>query len=299
MEQHCRSYLHFLALEKNASRNTIASYELDLKRYVVFLRKHRVRSLRAIDGTTTTQFLTALRDEGLSPRSVTRTLSAIRGFHKFLIGDGIAKLDPTEMIDAPKLPRTLPDVLTQNEVDAILNQPNPSAEDKKNLWLRDKSLLETMYASGLRVSEVTGLKQSHVLAEELLLRVFGKGSKERLVPIGGSALRWIEQYTKECRAMLAQRDSGDALFLNVRGKPLTRMSVWNIVHAYTKRAGIKKEVHPHTFRHSFATHLLEGGADLRAVQEMLGHADIATTQIYTHIDREYLKEVHRTFHPRG
>jgi integrase/recombinase XerD len=203
------------------------------------------------------------------------------------------------MIDAPKLPRTLPGVLTQNEVDAILNQPNPSAVDKKNLWLRDKALLETMYASGLRVSEVTGLKQSNVMDEEMLLRVFGKGSKERLVPIGGSALRWIERYTKECRAMLAQRDSGDALFLNVRGKPLTRMSVWNIVNSCTKRAGIRKDVHPHTFRHSFATHLLEGGADLRAVQEMLGHVDIATTQIYTHIDREYLKEVHRTFHPRG
>ena len=300
MKEHCKEYLHYLVLEKNASRNTIASYKLDLNRYVAFLEHNKVRNVNAITESDATRFLGSLRERQLSPRSITRTLSAIKGFHKFLVGDGVTKLNPTESVDAPKLPRSLPDVLTQPEIEAILTQPSASLKDKKNLWLRDKALLETMYASGLRVSEVIGLKQSNILAEETLIRVFGKGSKERIVPIGGSALRWIDRYKKECRLLLAHRGaSEDVLFLNARGMPMSRMAVWNIVQSNTKKAGIKKEVHPHTFRHSFATHLLEGGADLRAVQEMLGHSDIATTQIYTHIDREYLKEVHRTFHPRG
>ncbi len=300
MIEHCRSYLHYLALEKNASRNTIASYTLDLKRYLAFLETKSIGSVNAIRESHTSEFLGTLHREGLSPRSVTRALSAIKGFHKFLVGDGVTRNDPTELVDAPKLPRSLPDVLTQPEVDKILNQPHATEKDKKNLWLRDKAMLETMYASGLRVSEVVGLKQSHLLGEEMLVRVFGKGSKERVVPIGGSALRWIERYRKECRVLLATRgNSADALFLNARGTPMSRMAVWNIVQQAAAKAGIGKEVHPHTFRHSFATHLLEGGADLRAVQEMLGHVDISTTQIYTHIDREYLKEVHRTFHPRS
>ncbi len=300
MKEHCTGYLHYLALEKNASQNTIASYKLDLNRYMAFLEHNHVRTVDAITELDATRFLGSLQEEHLSPRSITRTLSAIKGFHKFLVGDGAAKLNPTESMDAPKLPRSLPDVLTQPEIEAILNQPSPSPKDRKNLWLRDKALLETMYASGLRVSEVTGLKQANILASETLIRVFGKGSKERIVPIGGSALRWIDRYKTECRPLLARRgESQDALFLNARGTSMSRMAVWNIVQVCSMKAGIGKEVHPHTFRHSFATHLLEGGADLRAVQEMLGHADIATTQIYTHIDREYLKEVHRTFHPRG
>jgi integrase/recombinase XerD len=157
-----------------------------------------------------------------------------------------------------------------------------------------------LYATGIRVSELLSLKQADVLADEEIIRVFGKGSKERIVPIGKPALQWIDCYRREVRMLLQSRGrSQDALFLNARGTPMTRMAIWNIVKAYTRKAGITKEVHPHTFRHSFATHLLEGGADLRAVQEMLGHSDITTTQIYTHVDREYLKEVHRTFHPRG
>lgn len=300
MRTHCKEYLHYLVLEKNASRNTIASYTLDLNRYVAFLEHNNVQNVNAITESDATQFLRSLRERQLSPRSITRTLSAIKGFHKFLVGDGVTKLNPTESVDAPKLPSSLPDVLSQPEIEAILKQPSASINDRKNLWVRDKALLETMYASGLRVSELIGLKQSNILTEETLVRVFGKGSKERIVPIGGSALRWIARYKKECRPLLTLRgDSEDALFLNARGTPMSRMAVWNIVQTNTKKAGIHKEVHPHTFRHSFATHLLEGGADLRAVQEMLGHSDIATTQIYTHIDREYLKEVHRTFHPRG
>ena len=300
MNRYCADYLHYLALEKNAAQNTIASYKLDIARYLKFLESIRIDSLDQVTDRHTSQFLMTLRAAGLSPRSVTRCFSAIKGFHKFLVGDGITKHNPTDAIDTPKLARTLPDVLSQDEIEAILNQPASSAHDKRRLWLRDRAVLEVLYATGIRVSELITLKQSDIAAEQGIIRVYGKGSKERLVPIGRSALRWVARYKSECRALLQWRGTTqDALFLNARGMPMTRMAIWKIVQAYTKKAGIAKEVHPHTFRHSFATHLLEGGADLRAVQEMLGHSDISTTQIYTHIDREYLKEVHRTFHPRG
>ncbi len=300
MNDHVRDYLHYLQLEKNVSENTIASYTHDIKRYVEYLQHQHVEGLERVTERHMSRYIALLHRNGLSPRSVTRSLSAIKGFHKFLVGDGVVRANPTENIDRPKLPRSLPDVLTQSEVDTILNRPAPSPRDKRHLWLRDKAILETLYATGMRVSETVGLRQANVLADEGLVRVFGKGSKERIVPIGGSALRWIARYRQEARPLLLKRGkSQDALFLNARGTSMTRMSIWNIVREYSTKAGITKDVHPHTFRHSFATHLLEGGADLRAVQEMLGHSDISTTQIYTHIDREYLKEVHRTFHPRG
>jgi integrase/recombinase XerD len=300
MNRYCNQYLHFLVLEKNAAPNTIASYKFDLSRYLEFLERNNIRDVAKVTEGHTSHYLRTLHDRGLSPRSVTRAFSAIKGFHKFLVGDGVAKTDPTTSIDAPKLARTLPDVLSQDEVESILRQPVPAPEDKRNLWMRDKTILEVLYATGIRVSELISLKQSSILKEEEIIRVYGKGSKERIVPIGTPALDWIDRYQKECRiGLLRHGTSQDALFLNVRGTPMTRMAIWNIVQTYTAKAGVTKEVHPHTFRHSFATHLLEGGADLRAVQEMLGHSDISTTQIYTHIDREYLKEVHRTFHPRG
>jgi integrase/recombinase XerD len=297
-------YLHFLSLEKNASRNTIASYRLDLQRYVSFLVDGSVNDVKDVTEEQAAGFLRTLRDRGLSPRSVTRCLSSLKGFHKFLVAEGMATQNPVEGIDAPKLERALPDVLSPSEVESILNQCQREAQAgggaKRMLWLRDRAILEVLYATGMRVSELILLRQQDIAEDQGIVRVFGKGSKERLVPIGRPALRWIAHYRAECRSLLGSRGSGqDVLFLNARGKPMTRMAIWKIVQAYTRKAGIKKEVHPHTFRHSFATHLLEGGADLRAVQEMLGHSDISTTQIYTHIDREYLKEVHRTFHPRG
>jgi integrase/recombinase XerD len=300
VKRHRDAYLHYLALEKNASPNTIASYGLDLDRYLGFLEREGVASPGRVTEQHTHRFLRSLTSAGLAPRSVTRTVSAIKGFHKFLLADGVARTDPTGTIESPKLSRSLPDVLNQAEMDRILHQPAPAVQDRRQLWIRDKAILEVLYATGIRVSELIKLRQQHIQPNPGIIRVFGKGSKERLVPIGKSALRWIERYQKECRAFLAERGAAqDALFLNARGRPMTRMAIWNIVQEYAQRAGIRKEVHPHTFRHSFATHLLEGGADLRAVQEMLGHSDISTTQIYTHIDREYLKEVHRTFHPRG
>ena len=300
MNRYCEDYLHFLELEKNAASNTIASYRLEITRYLRFLGHTDVTAPDEITELHASKFLSSLRDTGLSPRSITRAFSAIKGFHKFLVGDGVTENNPMLTIDTPKLARTLPDVLNPDEIELILNQPAPSARDRRNLWLRDKTVLEVLYATGIRVSELLSLKQADVLADEEIIRVFGKGSKERIVPIGKPALQWIDRYKWEVRVLLQSRGrSQDAIFLNARGTPMTRMAIWNIVKAYTRKAGIAKEVHPHTFRHSFATHLLEGGADLRAVQEMLGHSDITTTQIYTHVDREYLKEVHRTFHPRG
>jgi integrase/recombinase XerD len=300
VKHHCEEYLHYLTLEKNASPNTIASYSFDLTRYLDFLASRHIRDLKQVTADVASEFLQTLHNQGLSPRSVMRSFSAVRGFHRFLLGDGVVPHDPTQSIDTPKVARTLPGVLSQDEVERILAQPAPSGNDRKMLWVRDRAILEVLYATGIRVSELIRMKIHDVSAETGIVRVFGKGSKERLVPIGPSALSWIARYKRDARLLLQRRGAAhDTLFLNARGSPLTRMAIWKIVQTYVRKAKISKDVHPHTFRHSFATHLLEGGADLRAVQEMLGHSDIATTQIYTHIDREYLKEVHRTFHPRG
>ncbi len=300
MKGYLDRYLHFLSLEKNASPNTLASYRLDITRYLAFLQSRQVTDLRGISSDHVARFLGELRERKLSPRSVNRSFSAIKGFHKFLLIEGLVRVNPTDAVTPPRLGRTLPGVLTPEEVAMILQQPRVSEQDRRSLWLRDRAILETLYATGMRVSELITVRQADLEAEQEIVRVFGKGSKERLVPIGKSALRWIERYRTECRSRLLKRGvAQDVLFLNARGAPMTRMAVWKIVQNYAQRSGIGKEVHPHTFRHSFATHLLEGGADLRAVQEMLGHSDISTTQVYTHIDREYLKEVHRTFHPRA
>ncbi len=296
MKHHLRSYIHFLELEKDASPNTVESYKIDLNRYLESLDMQGISSIVKVQEEHVAKYLFMLREFDLSPRTITRNLSSIKMFHKFLVRESIVTHNPAENIEPPKLPKELPDVLNQDEVETILNQPNTI----EKLGIRDKAILETLYATGMRVTELITLKQSGVFREEEIVRVFGKGSKERLIPIGRSALNWIDKYIQEVRHLLAVKVSGqDVLFLNARGKPMSRMAVWNIVKTYTLKSGINKEVHPHTFRHSFATHLLEGGADLRAVQEMLGHSDISTTQIYTHIDREYLKEVHKTFHPRG
>ncbi|MCW8961713.1 MAG: site-specific tyrosine recombinase XerD, partial [Ignavibacteriaceae bacterium] len=241
-------------------------------------------------------FFVILTKLGLSSRSAARYYSSIKGFFGYLFSSGYIKINPMEKISAPKVSRILPNVLNINEIENILSGPDVS----KKLGLRDKALLETFYACGLRVSELINLKLSDLFLNEEMIRVFGKGSKERFVPIGSSAINWIGEYLKAGRPLLEKKaKSQHVLFLNNRGTKLSRMGVWKIVKKYAQLAGIQKEVHPHTFRHSFATHLLEGGADLRAVQEMLGHVDISTTQIYTHIDRDYIKQVHRDFHPRG
>ncbi|HEX2865739.1 MAG TPA: site-specific tyrosine recombinase XerD [Ignavibacteriales bacterium] len=289
-------YLTVLKLEKNLSENTIAGYRNDLMNLVSFASERGVSDESDIDYRLLSDFYKMLSDIGVAGTTSARYMSSHKGYFEYLLSADYIKSNPVEKIMPPKLSRRLPEVLTFTEVEKILSRP----EEDTTLGLRDKALLEVLYASGLRVSEATGLHLNDLFLKEEVIRVFGKGSKERLVPIGSSAIMSVTEYLKRSRPMLERKmKSMNILFLNSRGTKLSRMGVWKIVDRYTKEAKVLKEVHPHTFRHSFATHLLEGGADLRAVQEMLGHADISTTQIYTHIDREYIKQVHRDCHPRG
>jgi len=296
MDIFIREYLASLKLERNLSENTIASYKNDLSSLVNFLTDSGINDPSEITSQRLNDFFGLLTKLGLSSRSSARYYSSIKGFFGYLFSSSYLERNPMEKISAPKVSKNLPNVLNINEIENILSEPDVN----KKLGLRDKALLETFYACGLRVSELINLKISDLFLNEEMIRVFGKGSKQRFIPIGSSAIKWIEEYLKSSRPLLEKKaKSQHILFLNNRGTKLSRMGIWKIVKNYATLAGIKKEVHPHTFRHSFATHLLEGGADLRAVQEMLGHVDISTTQIYTHIDRDYIKQVHRDFHPRG
>lgn len=289
-------YLTILKLEKNLSENTIVSYRNDLANLINFARDRDITDENEIDYKVILEFYKMLSDMGISSATSARYLSSHKGFFEYLLSNNYIKRNPVDKLTVPRRSRKLPQVLSFNEVERILQAPDTDTL----LGLRDKALLETMYASGLRVSEAIGLNQNDMFLNEELIRVFGKGSKERLVPIGQSAIEAIGSYLLHSRPMLEKKGkSFSTVFLNSRGTRLSRMGVWKIVDRYAREAEVLKEVHPHTFRHSFATHLLEGGADLRAVQEMLGHADISTTQIYTHIDREYIKQVHRDCHPRG
>lgn len=296
MDVFLKEYLTILKLEKNLSDNTTSSYKNDLSSFFKFLDEYKINDPSEIKTDHIRCFFNFLKDIGLTSSSAARYFSSLKGFFSYLFKNNYIIRNPMEKLSAPKLSKNLPSVLTIQEIDSILSKPDTN--DK--FGLRDKSLLEVFYACGLRVSELINLKLSSLYFNEEIIRVFGKGSKERLVPIGQSAIGWTEKYLKFSRPLLIKGiKSENYLYLNSRGTKLSRMGIWKIVDKYAKEAGITKEVHPHTFRHSFATHLLEGGADLRAVQEMLGHADISTTQIYTHIDREYIKQEHKQYHPRG
>lgn len=296
MEIFLKEYLTHLKLEKNLSVNTISSYRNDLTAFLSFLKDKNIIDPSEVNPEHISSFFKLLNELGLSGTSSARYFSSLKGFFLFLIKNKYILKNPIEKISAPKLSKKLPSVLDISEVEKILSQPDIS--DK--FGLRDKAMLELFYACGTRVSELINLKISDLFFSDEIIRVFGKGSKERLIPIGSSAIKWINDYLKLSRPLLMKKSkSENYLFLNSRSSKLSRMGVWKIIDRYVKEAGIEKEVHPHTFRHSFATHLLEGGADLRAVQEMLGHADISTTQIYTHIDRDYIKQVHKQYHPRG
>jgi len=285
----------FVSLEQGLSPRTIEAYERDLARFAEYADVKGVAAPLDITARLLREYVYHLKDLGLSPASIRRNVSAVRTYFRFLTGDGIVVRDPSERLETPKRWRTLPDVLSVDEVQRLLAAP--TMDD--TLVFRDRALLELAYGAGLRVSEWISLGVRDLMLEEGLVRVFGKGSKERLVPIGRSAIGAVAIYLRELRPRLEKGEGKGILFLNARGRPLTRMGAWKILRGYVERAGIEKHVSPHTLRHSFATHLLEGGADLRAVQEMLGHVDIATTQIYTHVDREYLRQVHRSYHPRG
>ena len=296
MEAFLKEYLSILKLERNLSENTIESYKNDILSLLNFLDEKSVSDLSEVKPAQLNDFFRILNKLGLTSRTAARYYSSIKGFFNYLYLNKYILKNPVEKLSAPKISRNLPVVLTINEIEKILSVPD--IDDK--LGLRDKALLELLYACGIRVSELINLKIFDLFFDEEIIRVFGKGSKERIVPVGSSAVKWVNEYLKKSRPLLEKKmKSENILFLNVRGTKLSRMGIWKIISKYSKAAGIKKEVHPHTFRHSFATHLLEGGADLRAVQEMLGHADISTTQIYTHIDREFIKQVHKDYHPRG
>lgn len=288
------SFLAFMQLEKTLSQNTIESYRYDLERLSAYFKQRHINAITGVNTDILSKYLQVLFDIGFAASSIQRTLSSIRGYYGFLVSEGTIKEDPTELLEGPRHGRYLPTVLSVDEIMLIFNK----IDTKKRGGLRDRAMIETLYATGMRVSELASFTFEQLLSEEKLIRVIGKGSKERLVPIGDIALHWIKEYYEVERSFLAKPGSDSTVFLNFRGTPLSRMGIWKIIHKYINLAGITKKVSPHTFRHSFATHLLEGGADLRIVQEMLGHANIVTTEIYTHIDREYLKEVHRSFHPR-
>jgi len=289
------SFTDYLALERGASRNTIAAYGRDLQHLIQFLKS---RGVEAPDRATTPQlrdFVFHLKDLGLAATSIRRHVSAVRTYYRFLVAEGHVVRDPTERLATPKKWRALPTVLTVAEVERLMAAPH--ADDP--LALRDRALLEFAYATGSRVSELVGIGLADVLYDEGLARLFGKGSKERLVPVGRRALGAVALWVREIRPRLEKGGGRGRLFLNARGTPLSRVGAWGIIRKSARAAGLSKRVTPHTLRHTFATHLLEGGADLRAVQEMLGHADLGTTQLYTRVDREYLRSVHRTYHPRA
>jgi integrase/recombinase XerD len=285
----------YLTLELGTSPLTLEAYRRDVERLVDYARTKGAMAPGDLTSKTLREFVYHLKDVGLAPASIRRNVSAVRTYFRFLLSDGVVARDPSERLDTPKRWRTLPDVLTVDEINRLIAAP--TLDDP--FVFRDRAMLELAYGAGLRVSEWIGLGMRDVLMEDKLVRVFGKGSKERLVPIGRSAIGAVATYLRELRPKLEKGTGQGVLFLNARGEPLSRMGAWKILRKYVERAGITKEVSPHTLRHSFATHLLERGADLRAVQEMLGHADISTTQIYTHVDREYLRKIHKQFHPRA
>jgi len=291
---HLERFRDYLALEAGNSGHTVESYLRDITRLAEYATSKGVKVPEQLSAAQLRDFIYFLKDLGLAPTTIRRQISAIRTYFKFLVGEGIAARDPSERIESPKRWRTLPAVLTVPEIDKLLAAPNTD----EPLAIRDRALLEFAYATGVRVSELVALKLQDIMFEDGVARVFGKGAKERLVPVGRRALGAVSLYAREIRPTLDRGKTRGFLFLNARGSPLSRVGAWGVIKATARRAGLTKRVTPHTLRHTFATHLLEGGADLRAVQEMLGHVDLSTTQLYTHVDRDYLRTVHKSYHPR-
>ena len=288
-------YLNYLLIEKGLSEKTLDSYGSDMARYLTFLENSGIKHISDADTSAILKHLISMRDAGLGAKSRARHLVTIRGFYRFLVQEKILKHDPTRLIDLPKSGLKLPDVLSIEEVRLFLNIP----DTKTPIGSRDSAMIELLYAAGLRVSELVNLKLQDVNLEAGFVRVFGKGSKERIVPIGLFAKEKIDDYLKTARPLMLKNIPSRYLFVARAGKPMTRQGFWKLIKRYALRGGFNKKITPHTLRHSFASHLLEGGADLRAVQVMLGHVDISTTQIYTHVAREHLIKIHEKFHPRG
>jgi len=289
------SFLEYLSVERGLAKNTIEAYKRDLKSFICYLRKKDISNTNCVNRTTIVSYLLLMQKNGKASSSTSRACAAIKSFYQFLFREHIIKEDPTVNLDSPKLEHRLPKVLTIQEVEKLLSQPDMT----NPLGIRDRSMLELLYATGMRVSELISISIEDVNLEVGFLRCIGKGSKERIIPVGYVALKYLKQYISIAREQLLNGKESKILFLNRQGNTMTRQGFWKIINKYSKKAGIYKKITPHTLRHSFATHLLENGADLRAVQEMLGHADISTTQIYTHLTRNKIKQVYDKTHPRA
>lgn len=288
-------FLNFLLVEKGLSKKTLEAYSRDIIRYRNFLAEHQTAVFSDEDTPLILKYLIHLRKSGLAARSRARHLVAIRGLYRFLVQEKILRNDPARLIDLPRTSLKLPAVLSREEIEVLMQAPDTD----KSLGARDAAMLELLYAAGLRVSELINLKLQDINLEAGFVRVFGKGAKERIVPIGTQAKEKIEYYLKTVRSKRLKQQSSPYLFVARANRPMTRQGFWKLLRRYALQAGLNKKITPHSLRHSFASHLLEGGADLRAVQIMLGHVDISTTQIYTHVTRDHLKQLHRKFHPRG
>ncbi len=295
MREWINEFLDYLSVERGLSKNTILGYGRDLKKFADYFESKNIKDLDTVKRSDITKFMLHLKDRGLSSNSISRNIVAIKVFYKFLVREGLLKVDIAGVMESPKLIKSLPEVLTLREVDNLLSIPN----GRDWMSIRDKAVLEVMYATGLRVSEIVELLTNNVNLEMGFLRCVGKGGKERIVPLGKKADRSLRRYLERVRPGLVKKGTDVHLFLSRLGRKISRQSFWSMIGKYARLAKILKKIKPHTLRHSFATHLLERGADLRSVQEMLGHANISTTQLYTHISRERLKGIHKKYHPRG
>jgi len=295
MDTHFQDYLTLLRVERNVSPKTLEAYTRDLNQYFSYLAEKDVSSVQSISQSLIRSYIRTLNEMGLAPSSIARIFSSIRSYHKFLSAEGLMEENPTLVLTSPKAPKKLPHVLMEEEISLIIK----SVDDTNQFAYRDKAILEMLYSCGLRVSELCDLTLNQIYFEDDMIRIMGKGSKERLLPLGQRAKNMLNDYMIHCRPSIQKGQGESAIFLSRNGKQLTRAMINNIVKKWAQVAGITKPVSPHIFRHSFATHLLEGGADLRFVQALLGHSDISTTQIYTHLDKHHLKEVYQTHHPRS
>lgn len=288
-------YLHYLKVERGLSENTIASYGIDLKLFLEYLRENEIPSFKQVNKEVIVNYMQAEKNNNKANSSILRSVSSLRKFFQYLAQEKIIEKDPMLLIDTPKKKQHLPQVLTKEEVEKLLHSPNTG----QVLGLRDRAMLELMYATGLRISEIINLKLEDLHLTMGILQTLGKGHKERIVPVGDEAIKWINRYLEEARPKLLKQKRSNYLFLNFHGNNLTRQGVWKNLKAEVRKAGIQKNITPHTLRHSFATHILENGADLRIVQELLGHADISTTQIYTHLSNKQLADIYNRAHPRA
>jgi integrase/recombinase XerD len=295
MDTHYQDYLSMLRVERNVSSQTIDAYKRDLKQYLGYIDDQKIKELSQITPTHIRDYIRILNDRGMAPASISRIISSIRSYHKYLSGETIISENPALVIKNPKIPKKLPDVLSEKEISSIIG----SIKESSQFYQRDKAMIEMLYSCGIRVSELCGLEMSNLFLEDELIRVLGKGNKERLLPIGGRAKEYLNDYLIHTRIRLIKQTGSSHIFLSRNGKALTRAMVNNILNKWTQISEVNRSVSPHILRHSFATHLLEGGADLRFVQALLGHSDISTTQIYTHLDKHYLKEIYKSHHPRS